>query len=171
MSTREEILEAIKNSTSVGTSSIDAENRASEKRNPFIMYTELRKSQSQTRKLIFRCNPSGIAYSHPQRGATQDVKNGKVFYFWRQKKAGSLSHWDLPAITFSFKSGNIRPMIEEGDQVYLPEGLDNFYEFMSILDEEKQLKDGSPNFVVIEHHSNIYPSLILRGFFDPAQKH
>jgi len=159
----------------------DQLNRAGKGRVPFQLTTRKRLADSDQRVLVFRCNPGDISYEHPQRGATQDVKTGKVFYYWRNRT--KKSHWDLPAITFTFQSGNIRPIVitkTEGvvvgvgsNQTFEPEGIQNFYEYMSIYDEEKVLSTGvnagSPNFVIIRQHSYIYPNLLLEGFFDPTQ--
>jgi hypothetical protein len=162
----------------------DLSNRANFLRNPFTMdCVSWRKSQ---KKIVFRCNPNKIGYEWPIRGATQNVKSGKVFYWWRNK--AKQSHFDLPIITFGFQSGNIAILSRKGAEipedlksippkggfaseldVYMPEGLDNFYHFMSLVDETKILTpSGNPNFVTITHHSEVFPSLILTGFFDPS---
>jgi hypothetical protein len=152
---------------STNNSNVDSENRALQLfRTPFIMSCKSWDNATPKRKIVFRCNPGQVNYEFTQRGGTQDVKSGKVFYFWRNRD--KQSHWDLPSFTFHFQSGNIRPMIEKGDDVYLPEGLNNFYTYMDLIDEVKLLPDGSPNWITIVHHSNIFPSLYLEGFFDPA---
>jgi hypothetical protein len=145
-------------------------NRSHFFRSPFTMdcvswRLEKRKS------IIFRCNPNKVDYEWPIRGATQNVKSGKVFYFWRNKD--KRSHFDLPAVTFGFQSGNIVVLSDnfdpnESPKLYVPEGLDNFHQFMSIVDEKKMLSDGTPNFITITHHSAIFPNLSLTGFFDPS---
>ena len=71
-------------------------------------------------------------------------------------------------------------MITTNEEAYVPEGLDNFYQYMSLFDEVKVMPTkaegatipselaGTPNWVTIEHHSNIFPNLRMEGFFDPA---
>ncbi len=151
---------------------IDISNRTEYFRTPFTMTTVARQKDNTRIKLAFRCNPSQVSMSFPQRGGTQDVKGGKVFYYWKNQK--KKSHFDLPAFTYTFQTGNIRPFIMSASStnsvpggIYLPEGLNNYYEWMSMYDEDKILADGSPNFVIIEHRSSIFPYLQLQGFFEP----
>jgi hypothetical protein len=158
--------------TPVGDNNISADqlNRTTMFRTPFIMDCVSWRKQSR-KSIVFRCNPNKVDYEWPIRGATQNVKSGKVFYWWRNKDKGS--HFDLPAITFGFQSGNIMVLSDNNDPnqsptLYTPEGLDNFYQFMSIIDEKKMLDDGTPNFITIVHHSAIFPNLSLTGFFDPS---
>jgi len=148
----------------------DQTNRTTMFRTPFIMDCVSWRKKSR-KQIVFRCNPNKVDYEWPIRGATQNVKSGKVFYWWRNKDKGS--HFDLPAITFGFQSGNIMVLKDNFDpkqspDLYVPEGLDNFYQFMSIVDEKKMLDDGTPNFITITHHSAIFPNLQLIGFFDPS---
>lgn len=148
----------------------DQSNRTALFRIPFTMDCVSWRKESR-KSIIFRCNPNKVDYEWPIRGATQNVKSGKVFYWWRNKEKGS--HFDLPAVTFSFQSGNIMVLKDNFDpqkspDLYTPEGLDNFYQFMSIIDEKKMLDDGTPNFITINHHSAIFPNLSLTGFFDPS---
>jgi hypothetical protein len=53
------------------------------------------------------------------------------------------------------------------ETIALPAGLFDFYEFFDLLNEEKILSDGRPNFVFIAYHSLVYPEIFLRGFFNP----
>jgi hypothetical protein len=49
----------------------------------------------------------------------------------------------------------------------VPPGLDNFYEFLSLVDEQKILDGGDINFVYIVYNSRIFPSITLAGLFTP----
>lgn len=55
---------------------------------------------------------------------------------------------------------------EEREPV-VPPGLDNFYEFIQLIDEQKILDSGDVNFVYIVYNSRIFPSLTLAGLFTP----
>ena len=148
----------------------DKANRTHMFRTPFVMDCVSWRRQNR-KSIVFRCNPNKVDYEWPIRGATQNVKSGKVFYWWRNKD--KKSHFDLPSVTFGFQSGNIVVLSDNFDPrqaptMYVPEGLDNFHQFMSIVDEVKMLDDGTPNFITISHHSAIFPDLSLTGFFDPS---
>lgn len=54
----------------------------------------------------------------------------------------------------------------------VPEGLDNFYRFLELVDEQKILdeegQEGDVNFVYIIYNSRMFPNLTLAGLFTPA---
>ena len=152
-------------STPSSNNDTDNSSRATHARTPFEM--DCVTWRKKKKKIVFRCNPSDYNISFPSRGSTQNVKSGKVFYWW--KNSIKNSHFDLPDITFTFQTGNIVPILGEGDAMYVPSGLNNFYEFMSLIDEDKMLADGTPNFITIQHHSAAFPNLTLTGFFDPSK--
>ncbi len=52
-------------------------------------------------------------------------------------------------------------------QPRVPPGLSNFYQFLSLVDEQKILDDGTINFVYIMYNSRIFPNLTLAGLFTP----
>lgn len=152
-----------------GVNAKDNLSRADWYRTPFQM--DCVSWQKEGRKIVFRCNPEDVHMSWPQRGSTQDVKVGKVFYWFRNplKK----SHYQTPIFTFTFQTGNIVPIRTNSSNVeeplYIPSGVDNFLEFMSLHDEVKILADGTPNFIRINHHSALFPNLTLIGFFDATK--
>ncbi len=49
----------------------------------------------------------------------------------------------------------------------VPRGLHNFYEFLSLVDEQKILDTGDVNFVYIIYNSRQFPNLTLAGLFTP----
>lgn len=49
----------------------------------------------------------------------------------------------------------------------VPKGLDNMYEFLALLDEDKVLPNGRPNFVYVLYSTSNFPSISLVGFFKP----
>jgi|GEM_PF-4236145 len=49
----------------------------------------------------------------------------------------------------------------------MPPGLDNFYEFIELIDEQKILPTGETNLVYIIYNSRIFPNLTLAGLFTP----
>jgi len=138
-------------------------------RQPFIMSCKKWLDGPERKKLAWRANPGQINYSFATRGSKQQVAEGYVFYFF--KSAIRKTHWDLPVLKIQFQTGNIRPFIEdEKGEIILPDGIQDFYTFKSLYDEDKMLVDGSPNFITIEHNSNIYPSLVMEGLFDPEER-
>lgn len=49
----------------------------------------------------------------------------------------------------------------------MPPGLDNFYEFLELIDEQKILDNGETNLVYIMYNSRIFPNITLAGLFTP----
>ena len=53
------------------------------------------------------------------------------------------------------------------ESVTVPPGLDNFYEFLQLVDEQKILDNGDINYVYIIYNSRIFPNITLAGLFTP----
>lgn len=53
------------------------------------------------------------------------------------------------------------------EDVSVPRGLSNFYDFLQLVDEQKILPDGRLNYVYIIYNSRIFPNLTLAGLFTP----
>jgi len=47
-------------------------------------------------------------------------------------------------------------------------GLVNFYDFLNLVDAAKMTSTGEVNYVIIEYKSQIFPSLTLKGLFEPS---
>ena len=56
---------------------------------------------------------------------------------------------------------------DSSETVAVPQGLNNFYQFLALVDEQRVLDDGTTNLIYIFYHSNIFPTLILSGLFTP----
>ncbi|RLC13130.1 MAG: hypothetical protein DRI24_16335 [Deltaproteobacteria bacterium] len=160
---------------------------------PLIMTTE--SFAAQGRYIIFWAGPKNVAWRFPMRAAQQQTRSGTIHHTWRNGSRSSF--FDEPEAVFTFQAGNIMPVriqqrTETGgsrlhqladpflrvsgidgvsrpapEVVALPAGLFDFYEFFELLNEEKILPDGRPNFVFIAYSSLVYPEIFLRGFFSP----
>lgn len=49
----------------------------------------------------------------------------------------------------------------------VPQGMQNFYEFLSLVDEQKILDTGDVNYCYIMYNSRMFPNLTLAGLFTP----
>jgi len=122
---------------------------------------------SLRRAIKFRVNPSDVSWSMTQRSQEQKTKAGTVLHVWNDRDRQS--YFDEPVITLNLQTGNILPVrnIVDSPIPPVPEGLCNFYEFMSLVDEVKVLEDGRANLVYIDYNSLIFPRIRLWGFFTP----
>jgi len=142
---------------------------------------------------IINCwaNPSNVSWTAPRREAFQKVKAGSVRYSWRKRgrtqgtgsklSGGSgttrETYYDELQVQFTFQSGNIlavpgsvnKPLpIGDGEsRDKVPPGLDDFYLFLGLLNEQKLLDDGRENWHVIIHTSPVFPSIFMKGWFTP----
>jgi len=103
----------------------------------------------------------------PQRSVEQKTKAGTVLHVWNDQTRNS--YFDEPTLTFNLQSGNILPTrsILEPRGSITP-GLNNFYEFMSLVDEVKVLDDGRANLCYIDYNSLVFPKIRLWGFWQPS---
>jgi hypothetical protein len=102
-----------------------------------------------------------------QRSQEQKTKAGTVLHVWNDHDRKT--YFNEPVITMNLQTGNILPVrnIFEPTTPVVPDGLDNFYEFMALVDEVKVLDDGRANLVYIDYNSLIFPKIRLWGFFTP----
>lgn len=127
----------------------------------------------------FWVNPSECSWRVPVRTTMEQIPGGVIHHEWPSIGIGKqpAQKFDQPIINFTFQSGSLIP---NGDKEggpdpinaalgvefnKIPAGLGNFYDFLNVLNQPDINPDGSPNYVVIEYVSMIFPSLTLYGFF------
>lgn len=124
----------------------------------------------------FWVNPSECSWRVPLRTTMEQIPGGVIHHEWPAIGIGkqAAQKFDQPVINFTFQSGNLipggdnerpDPFAFSDPAKIIPPGLGNFYDFINILNQPDINPDGSPNFVVIEYVSMIFPSLTLYGFF------
>lgn len=147
---------------------------------PMIITTERQLFLGEEgRYIVFWAGPESVQWRFPMRASEQQTRSGTILHTWRNGSRRD-TFFDEPEATFTFQAGNIMPVryLADQDNIFtnaqtnnriaaLPAGLFDFYEFFEILNEEKILEDGRPNFVIIAYHSLVYPEIFLRGFFKP----
>lgn len=142
----------------------------------------LMRDSSPTNILSFWVNPSESQWSIATRTTIEKVAGGAIHHEWPQIGLGSqgASVFDQPVVRFAFQSGIITPYgyqhvgswgkpRSEADKEkdYIPPGIGNFYQFMTILSDTNVTPAGTPNYVNILYLSATFPALWLRGFFTP----
>jgi predicted 3-demethylubiquinone-9 3-methyltransferase (glyoxalase superfamily) len=125
------------------------------------------KATSTQNALVWTANPKSVSWQVNQRGSEIKNKSGTILHIWRDRTRKS--DYDDPKLTFQFQTGNIMPNSGASGQepLGISSGLANFYQFLGLVDRSKLTKNGKANLVHILYRSNIFPSLILTGFFDP----
>jgi hypothetical protein len=141
----------------------------------FATFDDVRRSGGLTNAkdaIFWSANPRSVSWQIGQRGSEEKNKSGTVLHVWRDRKRGS--DYDDPKITMQFQSGNIMPEAPVAtltDRPVMPErissGLNNFYQFLQLVDAKKISTTGQANLIHILYRSRIFPSMILTGFFDP----
>jgi len=147
--------------------------------------------------IIFYCNPGEYQFSIDFRQNEVITKNGTVTHNWRNPRPPH-SMFHFPVFTVTFQAGNILPKIKQSyikrirelrdirekspdarffefetrikfeDIAGVPEGLENFYQFLDIIDEDKIGTDGGlsyTNYATLYMNTLVFPSLVLKGFF------
>jgi hypothetical protein len=124
--------------------------------------------------IVWIANPKSVTWQINQRGTESKNKSGTVLHIWHDRFRGS--DYDDPKITLNFQTGNIMPQslnaANPADPLdpspfTIPGGLDNFYQFLSLVDQPKIAPNGAANTIHILYRSRIFPSMVLTGFFDP----
>ena len=143
-------------------------------------------------------NPGEFGWTIPQRGAIQKVRGGSVRYVWHNRKRKTFLDEFKVNITFSsgnilpsaYAGGvnsreeqlaranlagltaEYRAQLQENNKVdtatLVPPGLDNLYQFFKLFDQGPFMSDGRENLHIIFHNSPVFPSIVLKGWFDPA---
>lgn len=142
-------------------------------------------------------NPSEMNWTLPQRGALQKVRGGTIRYLWRNRERKTFFDEFKVTISFAsgnilpqervsayalsdnfdeifyesssrMKTATFAAADKEGGAAVTPPGLDNLYQFFSLLDEDPLTKTGRDNLHLIFHTSAVFPAILLKGYFDPA---
>jgi hypothetical protein len=117
--------------------------------------------------LLFWAGPKSITWKFNQRGTIQQSRSGHISHYWRDDSRDTF--FDNPSIEFTFQTGNLIPISDANKTIpTLPPGLVDYYDFFSILDEQKILSNGKPNHVIITYQTLLYPNIVLKGFFEPG---
>lgn len=123
-------------------------------------------AQPEPKSIKFRVNPSNVSWAMRQRSVEQKSKAGTVLHVWNDNMRKT--YFDEPVLTIKFESGNILPARGAfGTPGSIPQGLNNFYEFLSLVDEVKVLDDGRANLCYINYNSLVFPQITLWGFWTP----
>jgi hypothetical protein len=126
--------------------------------------------QSDKRTIIdCWCNPSQIQWRLPRREAFQQVMAGNVRYSWRRRARDKNrgTYYSTFPVDITFQTGNIYTHAEGEFGGDVPPGLDDFYLFLQLLNEPRLLENGQENWHIIVHNSPIFPSIMLKGWFNP----
>lgn len=122
--------------------------------------------------IIWTANPKSVTWSVSQRAVEAKNKSGTVLHVWRDKTRKS--DYDDPKLSITFNSGNIMPQSDNATVTdRLPGikgisyGLNNFYQFLALVDRPKISASGQANLIHILYRSYIFPEIVLTGFFDP----
>jgi hypothetical protein len=123
-------------------------------------------------------NPVAVQWSLPRRGTSVKTAGGTIRSIWRNQHRRT--YYDEGEIIITFQAGNIMPVtgylgsgfdfnnvksVEDALAVgAIPPGLDNFYQFLALMDEPATL-GASENHHVIVYRSRIFPKMLLKGFF------
>lgn len=114
--------------------------------------------------LFWVANPKSVSWQISQRASEEKNKSGTVLHVWRDRTRGT--DYDDPKITIQFQSGSIHPIVTQLGQEIAP-GLNNFYQFLELVDKSKISQNGEPNVIHILYRSTIFPSMVITGMFDP----
>lgn len=123
----------------------------------------------------FWVNPSECSWQVGMRSSFDKTSGGAVHHEIQQLerfKLANFSRFDLPVLHITFQAGIITPggynHIDNGNLSNLmPHGLNNFYDFLDLIDQPNITSEGLPNYVNIMYVSTTHggKGIWLRGFF------
>lgn len=136
-------------------------------RNAFYITTE---EWLQTNRLLtFWINPSETQWRIATRTSIEQIQGGAVHHEWRTTEVTGTqpdaSKFDMPTISFAFQSGNITLTSYGENENQMPPGVDNFYDFLEVLNQPTMTKTGAPNYVNIYYATHLFPEIYLQGYF------
>jgi hypothetical protein len=115
--------------------------------------------------IFWTASPKSITWQINQRGSEEKNKSGTVLHVWRDRTRRT--DYDDPKINIHFQTGSIYPTFDGNQKQQISTGLNNFYQFLELVDAPKISATGEPNVIHILYRSAIFPSMVLTGFFDP----
>lgn len=133
-----------------------------------------REDNSADQFMEFWVNPSECTWKVATRTVIEKMMGGAVHH-----QAPLYTRFDMPVLSISFQSGNIRPNAYSEDSPFIaaakgtwaeiPPGIGNFYRFLHLINEPNITTNTSnPNYINILYVSPLYKQkgLWLKGFFD-----
>jgi hypothetical protein len=138
----------------------------------FATFDEVNGTATNPNPVVWVANPKSVGWTINQRGSETKNKSGTVLYMYRDSLRKT--DYDDPKIRMEFQAGNIAPQAQDAtktsgslDTNQISGGLNNFYQFLSLVDNSKIATNGQANVIHILYRSRIFPSMVLTGFFDP----
>lgn len=139
-------------------------------RTPWTMTTTEWLTDFKPPKVIqWAANPGDIAWSMPQRSTHSKNMSGTVMHVWPDSARGTF--YDEFRLSLNLQSGNLMPiLIGDTGKYQASDGIQNFYEFMQLVDAPKLTGGKRPrtNLVHISYYSPLFPQLTLLGMFDSS---
>ena len=136
--------------------------------------------RQENKALALHAGPASVDWSLALRAANEENKAGHARYAQARTLgthgAGDDQTWfDFPKVSFQFQAGNMMPIHGFQNEVDLPYGLEDFYNFFDLLNQPPLLasggedgsKEGAHNYVWIFYTSLQLPQVTLRGYFEP----
>lgn len=114
--------------------------------------------------IYWAASPKSVTWQVSQRASEDKNKSGTVLHVWRDRSRGT--DYDDPKINIQFQSGSTLPILSPSGSQIAP-GLNNFYQYLELVDRSKIAVNGEPNVIHILYRSPIFPSMVITGLFDP----
>jgi hypothetical protein len=144
----------------------------------FVLTSDLWRQKNQA--LALHAGPNAVDWSLALRAADEEMKAGHARYAQARTLGthggGDSQTWfDFPKVSFQFQAGNTIPIQTFQNEVKLPFGLEDFYNFFDLLNQppilptggEDGSKEGAHNYVWVFYTSLQFPQVVLKGYFEP----
>lgn len=139
---------------------------ANSTRLPWVLTCQSWLDQDPQKIIFFNVNPNSVNWNMPLRASVVNQRMGKVIHIWRNKIRGT--YFDEYKLNITFQSGSVLTVKDyKTKDIKIAQGLTNFYTFLELMDEPKILDSGKINTVYLTYRSQLFPDLLLKGFFDP----
>lgn len=144
-------------------------------RTPWVV--SCRSWMERKKSISLYCNPRNAQWRLGRRGTTVKTAAGTIRNVWKNQFRGT--YYDEGEVTLTFQAGNILPIMGNigrgepaaGESVKgflaqggAPPGLQNFYDFLALLNEPQTLGPAENRHILV-YHSRAFPRLYLEGFF------
>lgn len=151
-------------------------NSLQKERRGFILTSDL--WMLEDKALVLHAGPAEVQWTIPMRASSEDIKGGRAHYAQSRETYGSSkTYFNLPTVQFTFQTGNILPIAVDNTVAETPYGLQDFYYFMQLVNQDPLIpevesargsdREGSHNYIWVFYTSLQFPQLVLRGYIEP----
>lgn len=142
--------------------------------------------------ILFYINPTQATWTFRRRVSIQQLRHYSVVHYQNRGIGSNATLYEEPTLTLEFTTGSLIRVVRTGRErggsfkegtatpgrdrgspknvksefeAKIPQGLDNYYRLLQMMDENPMRGSGRPNYVHLVYDTLVFPNMVIRGHF------